>query len=113
MTYVKRLGLVCAAIAFLISISAVSGFAQRTYRDRSWESRDYNRQYNQNRRYYRRGSRMTPWEYRRMMRQRARYYRRANRYYSNDGYLSYRERRRLARRNYQYRRNIYQYRRNW
>ena len=113
MTYVKRLGLVCAAIAFFISISAVSGFAQRTYSNRSWENRDYNRQYDQNRRSYRRSSRMTPWEYRRMMRQGARFYRRANRSYNNNGYSNYRERRRLERRNYQYRRNVYQYRRNW
>lgn len=110
MNYLKKIGLACAAIAFMMSISAVSSYGQR-YRDRSWQNRDY---YNQNYQYrrYRRGSRITPQEYRRLARQRARLNRRTYRYYRNDGYLSSRERRRLARKYYQYRRNVYRARRN-
>jgi hypothetical protein len=111
MNYLKKLGLAFVAIAFFMSISVVSSYAQR-YRDRSWENRDSYWENNQYRR-YRRGSRITPQEYRRLMRQRSRLSRRANRYYSNDGYLSYRERRKLARKYYQYRRNVYRDRRDW
>ena len=110
MNHLKKLGLVCLGIAFLLSISVVSGYGQRDYRDRGYQDRDYYNQNYQDRRYRR--NRLTPWEYRRLARQRARLYRRSNRYYGNDGYLSDRERRRLARRYYQYRRNAYQYRRN-
>jgi len=111
MTYLKSLGLIAAAIAFLMSVSALSSSAQTYYRDRSWQNRGYYGQNTQYRR-YRRG-RMTPQEYRRLARQRTRLYRPTNRYYRNYGYLSYWERRRLARRYYQYRRNAYQTRRNW
>src|SRR5215204_3226664 len=115
MSYLKRLGLAFAAIAFLMSISAVSGFAQRSYRERGgYQDRDSYWQNYRYRRYYRRSNyRLTPREYRRLARQRARLYRRYNSYYGNNGYISYRERRRLARRYYQYRRNTYQDRRNW
>ena len=112
MSYLKRLGLAFAAIAFLMSISAVSSSAQRSYRERSYQDRDSYWQNDQDRR-YRRGSRITPQEYRRLARQRARLYRRANRYYGNDGYLSYRERRNLARKYYQYRRAVRRDRRDW
>jgi hypothetical protein len=111
MNYLKKLGLVCVAIAFFISISAVSGNAQR-YRDRSWEDRDSYWQNNEYRR-YRRSSRLTPREYRRLARQRARLYPRSNRYYRNDGYISERERRRLAGKYYRYRRNVYRDRSDW
>jgi hypothetical protein len=112
MNYLKKLGLALAAIAFFMSVSAVSSSAQRTYRERNWQNRDYNRQYQQNRR-WRSSGRLTPQEYRRLAWQRYRLNRQANRYYSNDGYLSYRERRRLARRYNQYQRNVYRSRRNW
>jgi len=112
MNYLKRLGLVFAAIAFFISISAVSGFAQR-YRDRSWENRNYDRQYQQNNRRYRRSSRITPQEYRRLSNERYRLYQRTNRYYRNDGYISDRERRKLVRKYNKYRRNVYRDRRDW
>jgi hypothetical protein len=118
MTYLKRLGLIAAAVAFLMSVSAISSSAQ-TYRDRSWQNRGYYGQTVQYRRYRR--AQISPWQYRRLARERARLYRRTNRYYRNDGYLSYWERRRLARRYWQNRRSAYQnnrrsvyvYRRNW
>jgi hypothetical protein len=113
MNYLKKLGIACAAIAFIMSITVVSSYGQR-YRERrsNWDNRDY---YGQNYEYrrYRRSGRLTPQEYRRLARQRERLNRRTYRYYSNDGYLNYRERRRLARRYYQYRRNVYRDRRDW
>jgi hypothetical protein len=113
MNYLKKLGLVFAALAFFISISAVSGYAQR-YRDRSWENRDSYWQDQPNyRRYRRSSSRITPQEYRRLSRERYRLYQRTNRYYRNDGYISDRERRKLARKYYKYRRNVYRDRRDW
>lgn len=113
MSYLKRLGLAFSAIAFVMSMFAVTSFAQRSYRERSYQDRDSYWQ-NNNYRRYRRSSRMSEWRYRQIMRERARYYRRANRYYgnydySNNGY----NRRRYAGRNYQNRRNVYVYRRNW
>lgn len=112
MNYLKRLGLVCLAIAFFMSISVITSYAQ-SYRNRGWENRDYNRQYQQNNRRYRRNSRITPQEYRRLSRERYRLYQRTNRYYRNDGYLSDRERRKLARKYNKYRRNVYRDRRDW
>jgi hypothetical protein len=111
MNYLKKLGLVFAAIAFFISISVVSSYAQR-YDDRGWQNRDYNRQYQQNRR-WRGNGRVTPQEYRRLSRERYRLYRRADRYYSNDGYISDRERRKLYRKYNKYRRDFYRDRRDW
>ena len=137
MNYLKKLGLVCAAIAFLMSVSVATGYAQWN-RNRSWQNRDNDssRQYRnrrtennrrwQNRsgywrngsnqsRYYRYGGngRITRAEAIRLQRQRARLYRARNRYYGNDGRLSYRERRRLAERYQRYRRNVYRDRRDW
>ena len=112
MNYLKRLGLIFAAIAFFISISAVSGYAQR-YRDRSWQNRDSYWENQQNNRRYRRSSRITQQEYRRLSRERYRLNQRTNRYYRNDGYLSDRERRKLTRKYYKYRRNVYRDRRDW
>jgi hypothetical protein len=119
MTYLKRLGLTAAAIAFLMSVSALSSSAQ-TYRDRSWQNRGYYGQNTQYRRYRRGGRVAVVRVYRSYSRPRYQVYRRTNRYYGNTGYLSYWERRRLARRYYQYRRNVsrsrynvYQTRRNW
>lgn len=111
MNYLKRLGLVFAAIAFFMSISVVTSYAQNN-RNRSWENRDYNRQYQQNNRRYRR-SRITPQEYRRLSRERYRLYQRSNRYYRNDGYISDKERRKLSRKYNKYRRNVYRDRRDW
>ena len=112
MNYLKKLGLVCVAIAFLMSIAVVSSYGQR-YRERSWQNRDSYWQNNQNRRWRNRRSRITPQEYRRLSRQRARLYQRTNRYYRNDGYLSYRERRRLYRQYNRYQRNVRRDRRDW
>ena len=111
MNYLKKLGLVCVAIAFLMSIAVVSSYGQRYRERRSWQERDNYGQNYQYRRYRR--SRITPQEYRRLSRQRYRLTRRANRYYSNDGYLSYRERRNLSRKYYQYRRAVRRDRRDW
>ena len=137
MNYLKKLGLVCAAIAFLMSISVVTGYAQWS-RNRSWQNRDNysSRQYRnrrtennrrwQNRssywnnrsnqsRYYRYGSygTITRAEAIRLQRQRARLLQARSRYYYNDGRLSYRERRRLAERYQRYRRSVYRDRRDW
>ena len=138
MNYLKKLGLVCAAIAFLMSVSVVTGYAQGS-RNRSWQNRDsypQNRQYRNRRtennrrwqsrsgyynnrsyqsRYYRsnRYGRISRAEAIRLQRQRARLYRARSRYYNNDGRLSYRERRRLAERYQRYRRNVYRDRRDW
>jgi hypothetical protein len=110
MNYLKKLGLVCVAIAFLMSIAVVSSYGQR-YRERSWQNRDSYWQNYQYRRYRR--SRITPQEYRRLARQRERLNRRTYRYYRNDGYLSYRERRRLYRQYNRYQRNVRRDRRDW
>ncbi len=112
MNYLKKLGLALAAILFVMSISVISGNAQR-YRNREWQNRDNNWQYQQNRRWRNRNGRINRNEYRQLSRERYRLYRRANRYYSNDGYLSYRERRNLARKYYKYRRNVRRDRRDW
>jgi hypothetical protein len=108
MSYLKKFGLAIAAIVFMISISAISGNAQG-YRNREWRNRDNN---GQNQR-WRRDGRNDRNEYRQQSRQRWRIYQQRNRYYRNDGYLGYWERRRLANRYYQYRRNVRRDRRNW
>jgi hypothetical protein len=135
MNYLKKIGLVCAAVAFFMSVSVVTGYAQYS-RNRSWQnrgdssqSRQYrNRRTENNRRWQNRSGyynnrsyqsqyysygRISPREARRLQLQRARLYRTSNRYYRNDGRLSYRERRRLAERYQRYRRNVYRDRRDW
>ncbi len=138
MNYLKKLGLVCAAIAFLMSISVINGYAQRS-RNRSWQNRDYysqsrqyrnrrtennrswqnRRSYGNNRRYQSRyyrydgSGRITRAEAIRLQRQRARLLRARNRYYYNDGRMSLSERRRLAERYQRYRRSVNRDRRDW
>ena len=57
--------------------------------------------------------RLTPQEARRLARQRERLDRTRKRFYANDGRLTYKERRKLQQKYYQYRRDVRRDRRDW
>ena len=112
MKSVKNLVLMFSVLAFCLGIFETTGNAQyrdrngdrnrdRRYEDRDWRS---NQGHGQDRLY--RNRRISPQEARRLQRQRERLYRTRNRYYQNDGYVSDRERNRLQRKYYKYRRNV-------
>lgn len=114
MNYLKKFGLFASAIIFCLSVLVVSADAQRRYGN--WNNGRYNNGSWQNRNRQNRNwraSRITPQEYRRLQRQRVRLYNTRNRYYNNDGYISYKERRKLQKRYLKYRRNVYRDRRDW
>lgn len=118
MNYLRKFGLAVVAIAFCLGIFVTASNAQYG-RDRNWRQqqrgglwegfpqtrRSRNRDY--------RYGRVTPQEYRRLQRQRERLYNSRYRYYRNDGYISDRERRKLQKKYYKYRRSVYRDRRDW
>lgn len=127
MNLLKKLGLFLTAVLFFTSLSVVSANAQPGknrwkgnngnhygwYKNRQNSGRNWrNDYYRQNRRYYGSYGRITPQEYWRLQRQRNRLYRSYNRS-TRDGYLTDRERRRLSRQYYKYRRSVYRDRRDW
>ncbi len=106
MKTMKKIGLILSVFAFCLSIFAISGNAQ-TYQDRNWRNRQNRQVYSQGRVYRnQRNRRISPQEARRLERQRERLYRTRNRYYRNDGQISYKERQKLQKKYYKYRRNV-------
>lgn len=104
MNSVKKLVLMVTMSAFCMGIFVITGDAQS--QDRNWRRRQetvQNSQY-RNRRY--RNARISPQEARRLQRQRERLYRTRNRYYRNDGYISDKERGKLQKKQYKYRRAV-------
>lgn len=114
MILLKKLSLTLLALALFVGLYVASAEAQRysrwgsydggayygdryrrsSYRDRTWTR-------------YNRSRYLSPWERRRLARQRYRLYNTRNRYYYNDGRLSWKERRKLAKRYAKYRRSVY------
>ena len=116
MNFLRKFSLAIIGIAFCLGIFVATGNAQygreRGWQQRGglWEGQTNNRRW-RNRNY--RNYRITPQEARRLQRQRMRLYNTRERYYGNDGRLSYKERRKLAKRYSKYRRNVYRDRRDW
>lgn len=109
MNLLKKISVGAMALAFGLVLFTTTTNAQG--RHGGWSNRPVYIQYG-NPVWNRRASRVTPQEYRRLQRERYRLYRSSNRYY-NDGYLSEKERRKLARKYSKYRRDVYRDRHDW
>ena len=106
MKSIKKIGLLFSVFAFCLSVFATFGNAQ-TYQDRNRRIRQNRQVYSQGQIYRnQRNRRISPQEARRLERQRERLYRTRNRYYRNDGQISYKERQKLQKKYYKYRRNV-------
>jgi len=99
MKSIKKLVLMFSVAAFCLGIFVTTGNAQ--YQDRGWRNRQNNGQNRVNR-----NRRISPQEARRLQRQRERLIRTRNRYYRNDGYVSDKERGKLQKKYYKYRRAV-------
>lgn len=126
MKLIKKLGLIIAAIAFCISISAATSYAQpgragwknNNGKHKGWTKGQRNGWDNGRKTGWRnrsilisqqdrirRTGRITPQEYRQMQRKRLQLNRTRTRYY-NDGYISDKERRKLQKRYNKYQRRV-------
>ena len=120
MTLFKRITLSFSSLAFFVGLYVASAEAQRYTRwggnSGRYYERNYDRGYDRSRtRWTRSSSRYgyLSWrERQRLARQRYALYNSRNRYY-RDGYLSRKERRKLAKRYMKYRRSTYSGYRNW
>ena len=101
----KKLVLMFSMTAFCMGIFVTTGNAQ--YQDRNWRNkRQETVQNSQYRNRRNRNQRISPQEARRLQRQRERLYRTRDRYYRNDGYISDKERSKLQKKQYKYRRAV-------
>ena len=109
MILLKKLSLTLVGLAFFVGLYVASAEAQRYSRWGSYERTYYGGSNYRTRSWsrYNRYGYLSPRERRRLARQRYRLYNTANRYYYNDGRLSWRERRKLAKRYAKYRRSAY------
>ncbi len=98
MKLIKKLVLTFSVAAFCLGIFVTMGSAQ--YQDRGWRNRQNNGQNRINR-----NRRISPQEARRLQRQRERLIRTRDRY-RNDGYISDKERSKLQKKQYKYRRAV-------
>ena len=98
MKLIKKLVLTFSVAAFCLGIFVTTGSAQ--YQDRGWQNRQNNGQNRINR-----NRRISPQEARRLQRQRERLIRTRDRY-RNDGYISDKERSKLQKKQYKYRRAV-------
>jgi len=98
MKLIKKLVLTFSVAAFCLGIFVTTGNAQ--YQDRGWRNRQNNGQNRINR-----NRRISPQEARRLQRQRERLIRTRDRY-RNDGYISDKERSKLQKKQYKYRRAV-------
>ncbi len=98
MKVIKKLVLTFSVAAFCLGIFVTTGNAQ--YQDRGWRNRQNNGQNRINR-----NRRISPQEARRLQRQRERLIRTRDRY-RNDGYISDKERSKLQKKQYKYRRAV-------
>ena len=114
MKTLKKLGLICSAMVFCLSLTVSASYAQGKGKHKGWEKQEHQRVVDggptysryQNGRYYDRyGRRITPQEYRRLQRQRSRISRSRDRFY-RDGSLSDKERQKLAKQRSKYRRSV-------
>lgn len=114
MILLKKLSLTFLGLALFVGLYVASAEAQRYSRWGSYNGGSYygeryrrssyrNRTWTRNNRY----GYISPSERRRLARQRYRLYNSRNRYYYNDGRLSWKERRKLAKRYAKYRRSVY------
>ena len=113
MILLKKLSLTVLGLALFVGLYVASAEAQRHsrwggYSGGSYYGDNYRRSTYRNRTWTRsRYGYLSPRERRRLARQRYRLYNTRNRYYYNDGRLSWKERRKLAKRYAKYRRSTY------
>ncbi len=123
MNYLKKLSLAATALAFFLSLSVATGYAQpgrasvygNNGKHKGWYKGKHNGWRNRKRQtvYYPRTGRYVYYPRTTRVYPRTNIYRTRNGYYYNDRYISNKQRRKMQKRYLKYRRSAIQNRRNW